>query len=193
MADAAAIATLIQQCGRVPLALRMAAELIRTRPDRPVANLAAELADERDRLSVLDGASDARSSVEAALSWSCRDLPAGTVRVLRLLGRHCRTTVDARTVGGIAGIGPGDARQLLDALVRARLVRATGVDCYELNELVRAYAASLGHSGQGSGSRTRPADTAVSGSRREHEQSTEASCRSVASCVPRPWMDRPAD
>src|SRR5262249_19556756 len=50
-------------CARLPLALRVAAELAATRPDTPLAELAAELAGEEDRLELLDAGGDPRSAV----------------------------------------------------------------------------------------------------------------------------------
>src|SRR5215470_4079141 len=49
-ADPGAVAALAGWCGRLPLALRVAAELAAARPVVPLADLAAELASQRDRL-----------------------------------------------------------------------------------------------------------------------------------------------
>jgi hypothetical protein len=50
------------QCARLPLALRLAAELAAARPGVPLAGLAAELADEQRRLELLDADGDPRTA-----------------------------------------------------------------------------------------------------------------------------------
>ena len=54
-ADPAAASALAGQCARLPLALRVAAELAAARPGLALAQLASELADEQRRLDLLDG------------------------------------------------------------------------------------------------------------------------------------------
>ena len=64
-AEPEAVATLADRCGRLPLALRVAAELAAARPGVPLPDLAAELADEQRRLDVLDAGGDSRTAVRA--------------------------------------------------------------------------------------------------------------------------------
>src|SRR5271166_3481312 len=68
-ADAPTVETLARQSARLPLALRVAAELIAARPATPLPVLAVELADQRRRLDLLDVEGDARASVRAVFSW----------------------------------------------------------------------------------------------------------------------------
>src|SRR5262249_36684126 len=53
-AEPEAASVLAGQCGRLPLALRVAAELAAARPATPLSELTAELADRRRRLDLLD-------------------------------------------------------------------------------------------------------------------------------------------
>jgi DNA-binding SARP family transcriptional activator len=55
-AEPEAAAALAGQCARLPLALRVAAELAAGRPATPLAELVAELADQQRRLDLLDAA-----------------------------------------------------------------------------------------------------------------------------------------
>jgi DNA-binding XRE family transcriptional regulator len=87
-ADPAAVATLATQCARLPLALRVAAELAVARPHTPLGELSAELAALEGRLALLDAGGDARGAVASVFSWSYRHLPADTARMYRLLGLH---------------------------------------------------------------------------------------------------------
>ncbi len=94
-ADPAAAAALVRQCARLPLALRVAAELAAARPAQPLAQLAGELADEQRRLDLLEAGGDPRTAVRGVLSWSCRHLPADAGRAFRLLGLHPGPDFDA--------------------------------------------------------------------------------------------------
>ncbi len=79
-----AAAELADQCCRLPLALRVAAELAATRKAVPLAGLAAELADLRTRLDQLEGGGDPRTDVRTVFSWSYRHLDAEYARIFRL-------------------------------------------------------------------------------------------------------------
>ena len=75
-ADPAAAAALAGQCARLPLALRVAAELAAARPALTLAQLAGELAGEQRRLDLLDAGGDPSTAVRGVFSWSYRHLPA---------------------------------------------------------------------------------------------------------------------
>ena len=141
-ADPGAAERLARHCDRLPLALRVAAERAAARPGLRPADLVREL-EERGRLDVL-GADDELTAPRTVLSWSYRALPSAAARMFRLLALHPGEEVprDAATV--LAGAGPGEARRLLDRLVRARLLEEAvpGVR-YRLAGLLRCYAAEL--------------------------------------------------
>jgi DNA-binding SARP family transcriptional activator/tetratricopeptide (TPR) repeat protein len=141
-AEPAATLTLVEQCARLPLALRIAAELAVSRPYTPLAELVAELADRRRRLDALDGA-DPRAAVAAVFSWSLRQLPQPSERAFRLLGRHPGPDFDAYTMAALAGTDLVTAGRTLDRLAAAHLVAALGAGRYGMHDLLRAYAASL--------------------------------------------------
>ena len=75
-AEPDAAAELAAQCARLPLALRVAAELAAASPDSRLAELAGELAGEQRRLDLLDAGGDERTAVRGVFSWSYRHLPA---------------------------------------------------------------------------------------------------------------------
>jgi CheY-like chemotaxis protein len=70
-AEPGAAAILAGQCARLPLALRVAAELAAARPTTPLAGLVDELADEQRRLELLDADGDPRTAVRAASAGRC--------------------------------------------------------------------------------------------------------------------------
>jgi tetratricopeptide (TPR) repeat protein/transcriptional regulator with XRE-family HTH domain len=138
-----AAATLIDQCARLPLALRVAAELAAARPGSTLAELVAELADQQQRLGLLDPGGDQRSAVAAVFSWSLRSLPPATARVFRLLGLHPGPDFDAYAAAAPADLDVSAARRALLELARAHLVVPAGEGRFAMHDLLRAYAARL--------------------------------------------------
>ena len=129
-------------CARLPLALRIAAELAAARDDVPLGELVAELGDHQDRLDLLD-AGDPRAEVRAVFSWSYQNLPADAARVFRLFGLHPGESAHVDAVAALTGTRPGEARRLLATLARASLVQAGAGGRYGMHDLLRAYAAEL--------------------------------------------------
>ena len=142
-ADPAAAERLAALCARLPLALRVAAELAATRPDTPLAELAAELAGEEDRLELLDAGGDPRSAVAGVFSWSYRHLPEDAARLFRLLGLHPSQDWDLYASAALTGTDSlAQARRLLGVLARAHLIQPASAGRHQMHDLLRAYAAS---------------------------------------------------
>ncbi len=141
--DPGATETLAGQCCRLPLALRVAAELAASRPAVPLAELAGELADQQRRLDLLDAGGDPRTAVRAVFSWSYRHLDANAARTFRLAGLHPGLDFDTYAVGALASTGLDQAGRELDVLARAHLIQSTGPGRYGMHDLLRAYAREL--------------------------------------------------
>ncbi|WP_128381410.1 AfsR/SARP family transcriptional regulator [Streptomyces cavernae] len=141
-------AALAEQCARLPLALRVAAELAVARPSSALADLVTELADRQRRLDLLSAGGDRRAAVEAVFSWSYHHLPAPVARVFRLLSLHPGPETDAHAVaalmGGAASADDGDrvrdAADALGLLARAHLLQSTRPGRFGMHDLLRAYA-----------------------------------------------------
>ncbi|MET7458152.1 tetratricopeptide repeat protein [Streptomyces sp. NPDC005574] len=143
-AERTAAAVLAEQCGRLPLALRVAAELVQSRPAEPLTGLVSELRDHRRRLDLLDsGDGDPRAAVRAVFSWSYERLPELPARMFRLLGLHPGPEVDTHSAAAMAGTSADGARRALDVLARAHLLHRTGPGRHAMHDLLRAYAAEL--------------------------------------------------
>jgi tetratricopeptide (TPR) repeat protein/transcriptional regulator with XRE-family HTH domain len=142
-AEPEAAAALAVQCARLPLALRVAAELAVSRPVAALAGLVAELADRERRLDLLDAGGDPHAAVRAVFSWSIHHLPPVAARAFRLLGLHPGPDLDPYAAAALAGTGLEEARHALLALARANLVHATGAGRYAMHDLLRAYANRL--------------------------------------------------
>ncbi|MGH3201377.1 MAG: BTAD domain-containing putative transcriptional regulator [Streptosporangiaceae bacterium] len=141
--DPGAVGRLAAQCARLPLALRVAAELAAARPAVPLARLASELADQQRRPNRLDAGGDPRTGVRTVFSWSYRHLDADTARAFRLAGLHPGPDLGPDATAALAGIAVGQADRLLDRLVRAHLLEVAGPGRFGLHDLLRAYAREL--------------------------------------------------
>ncbi|MEU8633658.1 tetratricopeptide repeat protein [Amycolatopsis sp. NPDC048633] len=84
-ADPASAAELARVCGRLPLALRIAAAHARVRAGMPLSAIVEELRS-ADPLAVLDAAVDRETAVRTAIALSYRALEPPAQRVFRLLG-----------------------------------------------------------------------------------------------------------
>ncbi len=134
---------LADRCARLPLALRVAAELAASRPGTPLAELAAELAGEADRLALLDAGGDPRGAVASVFSWSYQHLPGDAARMFRLLGLHPGPDFDRYAAAALADASVAEAGRLLAGLARAHLIAPAGPGRYGMHDLLRAYAVGL--------------------------------------------------
>jgi tetratricopeptide (TPR) repeat protein len=142
-AEPEAAATLARLCARLPLALRVAAELAAARPTISLAQLVDELADEQRRLELLDAGGDARTAVRGVFSWSYQHLPAPAAHAFRLIGLHPGPYFDPYAVAALANTSLDQAQQMLDLLSRAHLIQAPHPGRYGMHDLLRAYATWL--------------------------------------------------
>jgi tetratricopeptide (TPR) repeat protein/DNA-binding XRE family transcriptional regulator len=142
-ADPGAAQALAAHCSWLPLALRVAAEMAAARPGVPLAAIAAELADQRRQLDLLDAGGDPRTGLRAVFSWSYRNLDAITARTFRLLGLHPGSDVDARAAAALAGTTVPLLGPVLDMLVRAHLLQFADPGRYRMHDLLRTYAREL--------------------------------------------------
>lgn len=129
-ADRRAVDLLAGLCGRLPLALRIAAELAAARPAAPLTDLVAELAGQHDRLDLLDVGEDAQAAVREVFSWSYRHLDPAAARAFRLAGLHPGADLDAHAAAALtASPAVAAAGRLLGRLARAHLVYPAGTGC----------------------------------------------------------------
>jgi tetratricopeptide (TPR) repeat protein len=132
-----AVAELAGLCARLPLALRIAAELAAARPTATLAELVAELA--ASRLDLLD-AGDDHADVRAVFSWSLRQLPNELGEAFALIGLHPGADLDVHAAAALAGTTAAQARRMLGRLQRASLLQESGPGRYGMHDLLRAYA-----------------------------------------------------
>jgi DNA-binding SARP family transcriptional activator/tetratricopeptide (TPR) repeat protein len=139
-AEPGAVGEIAVLCGRLPLALAVAAARAEARPDFPLAVLAVELRDRSGRLDALD-AGEAAASVRGVFSWSYRQLSAGAARMFRLLGLHPGPDISPPAAASLAAVDESQARRLLTELTHAHLLTEHVPGRYALHDLLRTYAA----------------------------------------------------
>jgi DNA-binding SARP family transcriptional activator/tetratricopeptide (TPR) repeat protein len=144
-AEPDAAVTLARQCARLPLALRVAAELVAARPNVALASLVTELGGQQERLDLLHAGGDLATSVRAVFSWSYQQLTGELARMFRLLGVHPGPDITAAAAASLAAIAEADARRLLRELARAHLIAEHLPGRYAFHDLLRAYAAEQAH------------------------------------------------
>ncbi|MEU6354952.1 tetratricopeptide repeat protein [Streptomyces sp. NPDC047072] len=134
------VRAVVEHCGRLPLAVRIAAARFRGGPARTVSELEEMLSDEAHRLELLD---DGDRSVNAVLSVSCRGLAAEQQRLLALLALHPGPSADLRSVAALADTDRTRAAMLLDSLADVHLVAYESSDRIAMHDLVRQFALRL--------------------------------------------------
>ncbi|WP_162184778.1 AfsR/SARP family transcriptional regulator [Allokutzneria albata] len=139
-AEPVAIEEVAQLCGYLPLALRIAAARLRSRPAWSVAHLAERLRDERRRLSELTVGD---RSVAAAFSLSYHDLPPEQRRLFRLLGLVPGPHWDAYLAGALTGTPFTEAEEGLEQLLDVHLLTQPAPGRYQLHDLLREHARTV--------------------------------------------------
>jgi DNA-binding SARP family transcriptional activator len=142
-ADPTATAALAECCCRLPLALRIAAELAAARPTVSLSALVDELTDRQRRLDMLHADGDTATAVREVFSWSYRHLDEEAARAFRLLALHPGVDFDPFAAAALTGTDLPQAHRLLDRLARAHLVQTTGAGRYAIHDLLRAYGRDL--------------------------------------------------
>ena len=135
------LAELAELCTRLPLALRIAAELASADAGRGPAQLLTGLRDERRRLDLLDADGDPRTALRSVFAWSYQHLTKPAARAFALLGLHPSRNFDDYALAALADAESDCARALMNELVRAHLVEPISEDGFAMHDLLRVYAA----------------------------------------------------
>jgi tetratricopeptide (TPR) repeat protein/transcriptional regulator with XRE-family HTH domain len=132
-----AVAELCRLCGFLPLAIGLLASRMRHHNTWTLADFATELTEARDRLAPLHAEN---LSVAAAFGLSYQDLSDSQRCLLRRLGLHPGTDIDAYAAAALCGISLDEARDRLEGLFDHYLLAESGRDRYHLHDLLREYA-----------------------------------------------------
>jgi DNA-binding SARP family transcriptional activator/Tfp pilus assembly protein PilF len=143
-AEPGAASAILAACAGLPLAIRIAASRLASRPNWTLRYFAGLLADERHRLDELQSGDLA---VRASFQLSYAHLaPAGgadPARTFRLLGLLKGTEFGVWPAAALADEPVRDVGRSLEALVDAQLLETPAPGRYRLHDLLRVYAAEL--------------------------------------------------
>jgi DNA-binding SARP family transcriptional activator/tetratricopeptide (TPR) repeat protein len=128
------------RCGRLPLALRIAAALLRHRPARDLPGLLASLRRERDGVAVF---ADSNRDLSAVFQLSYEALPQPHRELFRRLGLHPGVDYDPYAAAALVDSDLAAAAGLLDDLVDHNLLVEHAPDRYRLHDLLRSHARAL--------------------------------------------------
>lgn len=135
-ADPAAAEDLVRHCARLPLALRIVAELANRRATTPLAELVLELDDRRRRLKLL------RTGTTTAFSWTYRQLPPEAAALFRRLGWYPGPDIGLEATAALGQVDEREAAELVAVLARAHLVQVDN-GRITMHDLLRDYATTL--------------------------------------------------
>ena len=142
-AERGAVDDLVQLCGGLPLALRIAAAQLASRPGWRLADYVTGLARQSPARS-LSVPGDERSTVCGALDLSYESLDVTLTELFGLLGLMPAPDVSVPSVAALAGVDEAAAEARLDALAAVSLIEPTTPRRYKVHDLVRQYAAARG-------------------------------------------------
>ena len=126
-------------CGRLPLALRIAASRLRNRPHWTPETFLDRLSGHRNAIREIDGSA---RGVSAAFDLSYAELGEASQRLFRALGVFSGPVFDRHHAAVLAGIDVEDADLLLEQLLDNHLIMAAGHGKYRLHDLLRGYASN---------------------------------------------------
>lgn len=133
---------LVGLCDLLPLALRIAAARLASKPHWTVRYLVSRLSDERRRLDEL---SQGESQIRASFALSYRYLPEDAARLFRRLGLLDVPDFTAWVAAAVLNDEVLDAERLVESLVDAQFLDVVGIDAtgqlrYRFHSLLRLYA-----------------------------------------------------
>jgi tetratricopeptide (TPR) repeat protein len=153
-ADPESAKVVVEACGRLPLAIRVAGARLASRPDWPLAEMARRLGSERGRLDELQaGDLDVRASL--ALGYAA--LPADVRQAFRMLGLLRSGDFAAWPLASLLDLPAAAASRLAERLTDAHLLQPQGLDFagqarYRFHDLVRDFARERMHDEEDPGS-----------------------------------------
>lgn len=142
LAEPEAAAELARLCGRLPLALRIAAGNLIANRNTGIAEYCAELGG-GNLLSGLQVDGDERATIRAAFDLSYLALPEPARRAFRLLGQVPGPDTTAHGAAALIDTDTARAVRLLRGLAEAHLVQESVPGRFATHDLLRTYAREL--------------------------------------------------
>jgi tetratricopeptide (TPR) repeat protein len=141
-ADPAAVRALAARCAHLPLALRVAADVVSQDQHHSLAEQVARFDRRPARLDLLDAGGDERTAVRSVFSWSLRRLSPPARSLFELLGVSPTRHLDDEAAAALLGAGAAVGASAVGELLRAQLVERRA-DTFGLHDLLRDYVIEL--------------------------------------------------
>lgn len=135
--DPEAVASLVQICGGLPIALRVCGALLARESHRPGRWLAEHLSDESERLRHMEVESE--RSINLVFTEAYRSLAAPARALYRQLGSHPGTSFSGPLAAAVADVSLEEGRALLAELRRSNLIEGRD-DRFRFHDLLRIHA-----------------------------------------------------
>ncbi|MER7670448.1 BTAD domain-containing putative transcriptional regulator [Kitasatospora sp. NPDC096128] len=136
-AEPEAAMKVVTACGFLPLAVRIAAARLASRPRWSVSDLASRLADQRRRLDELQLGNLA---VETTIGLGYGQLSVDEARAFRLLALIDSPDIPLAAAAALLGVDEYTAEDLAEALVEANMLECFTPGRYRYHDLLRLYA-----------------------------------------------------
>jgi tetratricopeptide (TPR) repeat protein len=135
-------AEILRACAGLPLAVRICAARLATRPQWRIATMTARLRDERRRLDELQvGDLEVRASFQVSYnSLGGGRQRADPARAFRLLGLWQGQRISLSAAAALTGEPAEDVADALETLVDANLLESPEPDWYQFHDLLRLFA-----------------------------------------------------
>ncbi|MGY0059791.1 AfsR/SARP family transcriptional regulator [Streptomyces sp. LZ34] len=139
-AEPAAVRTLLNHCGGLPLAVSILSARAAGHPDLPLSALAEEVEEAATRLDALD-TGDVAADLRAVFSSSYRALGADAAETLSLLGLAPGPDISVPAAASLTGLPAPRVREHLRTLQAAHLLQRHTSHRHRMHDLVRLCAA----------------------------------------------------
>jgi DNA-binding SARP family transcriptional activator len=134
------VARAVELCGRLPLAVRIAATRLRDRPAWRVADLVDRLTSTQRRVRCLRTAD---RDLMAVLRVSYEHLDAPERHFSRLISLHPSSSYDIAHAAAVTGLPAGDVERHFDVLIENNLIREDTPARFSFHSLIRDCAREL--------------------------------------------------
>ncbi|MFG1797071.1 BTAD domain-containing putative transcriptional regulator [Nocardia sp. NPDC049149] len=139
-AEPAAVDSVLDACGGLPLAVRIVGARLAARPNWSISSLAERLADEKQRLGTLRSGDLA---VEAAFRLSYDQLDCAQARAFRMLAVPEVAEISLNAAAAILGSDRVLVEELCESLVDLNLMETSASGRYTYHDLPRLFAREL--------------------------------------------------
>jgi tetratricopeptide (TPR) repeat protein/transcriptional regulator with XRE-family HTH domain len=155
-AEPAATETVLAACGGLPLAVRIAASRLLSRPGWQISSIADQLASEMNRLEELQvGDLAVRGAFQVSYKALARATGRDVARAFRLLGLWPGPDISLSAAAALLGADTGSAARMLGWLVDINLLEAPTATRYRFHDLIRVFAAECATNDETPASRER--------------------------------------